>query len=139
MYFLTNMDHLTNMYIAMFRLTNMYLLTNISCQTFDKNSDGIVSETEMTTRAELAFKVPMHWNNEYYILFYHLHLVHVKIYYYFELITIANLYVTVILICFDLTNLMFCCQALDKDNSGYITEKEMRSIHCYHHLFVCFS
>ena len=26
-------------------------------QTFDKNSDGIVSETEMTTRAELAFKV----------------------------------------------------------------------------------
>ena len=43
----------------MFRLTNMYLLTNICCQTFDKNSDGIVSETEMTTRAELAFKVPM--------------------------------------------------------------------------------
>ena len=46
--------------MTMFRLTNMkYLMTNISCQTFDKNSDGIVSETEMTTRAELAFKVPM--------------------------------------------------------------------------------
>ena len=46
---------------------NADALTRI--QTFDKNSDGIVSETEMTTRAELAFKVPMHWNNEYYILF----------------------------------------------------------------------
>ena len=41
-------------------------------KTFDKNGDGIVSETEMTTRAELAFN------------------------------------------------------ALDKDKSGYITEKELR-------------
>ena len=36
---------------------NADALTRI--QTFDKNSDGIVSETEMTTRAELAFKVEM--------------------------------------------------------------------------------
>jgi len=30
--------------------------SNVFLKTFDKNSDGIVSETEMTTRAELAFK-----------------------------------------------------------------------------------
>ena len=35
-----------------------YIMHNFQfLQTFDKNSDGIVSETEMTTRAELAFKV----------------------------------------------------------------------------------
>lgn len=55
-------------FIKILRSSNYFL------KTFDKNQDGIVSETEMTTRAELAFK------------------------------------------------------ALDKDGSGYITEKEMRKL-----------
>jgi len=37
-------------FIKILRSSNFFL------KTFDKNSDGIVSETEMTTRAELAFK-----------------------------------------------------------------------------------
>ena len=46
--------------------------SNFFLKAFDKNCDGIVSQTEMTTRAELAFN------------------------------------------------------ALDKDGSGFVTEKEMR-------------
>ena len=47
--------------MMIYLMQQMYLIYQIHMiylmQTFDKNSDGIVSETEMTTRAELAFKV----------------------------------------------------------------------------------